>query len=145
MTDGTWIVLANAAGARLYETRKGERDWRLVAELSHPESRLREQDLVSDRSGQVKQSRGYRGNVPGPSHKKLEFEAFARQLADALDEAAEQRRYAQLVLVAPPSFIGLLRPHLSERVENRITATVEKDYAHFDGRSAREQLHDHMT
>jgi len=51
----TWIVLADAATARVYEPRADRRDWKLVAELTHPQARAKESELGRDKPGRVKQ------------------------------------------------------------------------------------------
>src|SRR5260370_37261798 len=80
-----WILLADAASARLYESRGGRSDWTLVREFSHPESRALEQDLVSDKPGRVEQSTGRRAAMePRRRRHNAEMEKFARDLAEGL-------------------------------------------------------------
>ena len=141
MDTRTWIVLADAATARLYEPQAGRRDWKVIAELTHPQSRAKESELGRDKPGRVKQSAGSRAAMEPPTpRKKVEMEKFARQLAKALDDALVRKAYDRLVLVAPPEFLGILRATLPERVEARVAASVEKDYLHLDPPSVRERL-----
>jgi len=137
----TWIVLADRTTARFYQPQEGKRDWKLVAELSHPESRAKEMDLVSDKPGRVQQSAGGRAAMEPPTpRKKVESEKFARQIAKTLYDATVRNSFEQLVLVTPPEFLGLLRSLLQEQVERRIVATVEKDYLHLDSPEVRSRL-----
>ena len=53
----TWILFADASNARLYQSQAPAHDLSLLRELSHPESRAKEMDLVSDQPGRVRQSR----------------------------------------------------------------------------------------
>ncbi len=141
MATRTWIVLADAATARLYEQGGPHGKWALVSELQHPESRARDSDLVTDRPGRVKQSKGYRSAMEPRTHPhKVEVKKFARQLAKALEDGLLKNAYDRLILVAPPAFVGLLRGELSDRVRGRIAALVEKDYLHLDQRKAQERL-----
>jgi protein required for attachment to host cells len=141
----TWIVLADAASARLFQAAALRGDWTLVAELQHPQSRARDSDLVTDRPGRVKQSKGYRSAMEPPtSPKKVEMKKFARQLAKALEDGLGKNAYERIILVAPPGFLGLLRGELSDRVRSRIAALVEKDYLHLDQRQARERLEEQL-
>jgi protein required for attachment to host cells len=137
----TWIVLADAATARVYEPQADRRDWRLIAELTHPQGRAKESELGRDKPGRVKQSAGSRAAMePTTPRKQVEMEKFARQIAETLDEALVRKAFDRLVVVAPPAFVGLLRATLPERVESRIATTLEKDYLHLDPREVRERL-----
>ena len=141
METRTWIVLADATSARLYAPGRPHRDWALVAELQHPEGRARDSDLVTDKPGRVKQSKGYRSAMEPPTPpKKVEVKKFARRLAAALEDGLLRDAYERLILVAPPGFLGVLRGELSDRVRGRIAALVDKDYLHLDQRQARERL-----
>ena len=141
MNARTWIVLADAATARVYEPQAGRRDWKLIAELAHPQSRQKESELGRDKPGRVKQSTGSRAAMEPPTpRKEVEIEKFARQIAKTLDDALVRKAYDRLVLAAPPEFVGVLRGLLPERVEQCIAATVEKDYLHLDLPEARERL-----
>lgn len=145
MNTRTWIVLADAASARLYEQDGPHGNWALLSELQHPESRARESELVTDKPGRVKQSRGYRSAMePRTPAKKLEARKFARQLAKALEDGLLRKAYERLILVAPPGFVGLLRQELSDHVRGRIAALVEKDYLHLDQQKARERLEEQL-
>jgi len=137
----TWVVLADAASAKLYESKAGEREWKLVTELSHPEGRAKESELVSDKPGRVQQSSGGKSAMEPPTpRKKVEVDRFAREVARKLDDAAAQGSYERLILVAAPAFLGALRKHLPDRVQKHVAATVEKDYLHLDPREVRERI-----
>jgi len=137
----TWIVLADEANARVYQPQENRRDWTLVTELTHPQSRAREAELGRDKPGRVKQSAGYRSALePHTPRKKVEVEKFARQVGKMLDDALAKKAYERLILVAPPSFLGVLRSKLTDRVQRSIATTVEKDYLHLDPPEMRERL-----
>jgi protein required for attachment to host cells len=141
----TWIVLADAASARLYEASGPRGSWALVAELQHPESRARDSQLGTDKPGRVKQSKGYLSAMEPPTPpKKVEVKNFARQLAKALEDGLSKGTYERLILVAPSGFLGVLRSELSDRVHGRIAALVDKDYLHLDQREARDRLDEQL-
>ncbi len=52
---------------------------------------------------------------------------FARQIAAELSSAKRDNAFDRLVLVAGPTFIGLLRSALSEPVRATLVAEVRKD------------------
>lgn len=53
-------------------------------------------------------------------------EQFARQLASLLDEARASQRYARVVLLAKPRFLGNLRGISSAPTAALVTATLDK-------------------
>src|SRR5437764_15038631 len=128
MKTRTWIVLADAASARLYEAGEVPGNWALVAELQHPESRARDSELGTDKPGRVKQSKGSRSAMEPPTPpKKVAVQKFARQVAKALEDGLLKKAYERLILVAPSAFLGVLRSELGDRVGGRIAAVVDKD------------------
>jgi protein required for attachment to host cells len=139
----TWIVIADAASARVLESNKRLGDWTLVRELSHPESRAHAAQLVSDKPGRVRQiSTGARVAMEPPTPlKRKEAEKFARQLAAALEDAAHKGAFERLILVTPPAFLGILREVLPPAVAERIARVVEKDYLHLDAAKLKKRLH----
>jgi len=137
----TWILLADAASARLYASGERPGDWTLLRELQHPESRMRPSELLSDKPGRVKQSTGSRAAMePHSPRKKVEAERFAREIAQALDESVVSGACERLVLVAPPAFLGVLREKLPPRVAARVTDVIEKDYLHLDQPTLKKRL-----
>jgi protein required for attachment to host cells len=137
----TWILLADAASARLYTSGERPGDWTLLRELEHPESRMRTSELLSDKPGRVKQSTGSRAALEAPTpRKKVEAERFARELAEVLDEGVVSGACERLVLVAPPAFLGVLRDKLPRRVAERVSDVIEKDYLHLDQPTLKKRL-----
>jgi protein required for attachment to host cells len=135
-----WIVLADSASARLYETDGLYGTWRLLAELAHAGNRPRQPG-----TGRLKHVDGARPATELPtSHNKAEVEKFARELARALEDGLAKRAYEQLILVVPSAFLGFLRGQLSHRVLARIATVVERDYLHIDERQARERLEEQL-
>lgn len=140
-----WILLADAGSARLYESRGGRSDWTLVREFSHPESRLRESELLSDKPGRVRQSTGKRTAMEWRTpRRKVEAEKFARELARSLEALVDGATPDRIVLVTPPTFLGLLREKLAPRVQARVSSVIEKDYLHLEPPELKERLHDQV-
>jgi protein required for attachment to host cells len=141
LTMRTWILLADAASARLYASGGRPGDWTLLREFAHPEGRMRASEILSDKPGRVKQSIGSRAAMEPPTpRKKVEADRFARELANVLDEGVVGGACERLVLVAPPAFIGVLREKLAPRVEARVSDVIEKDYLHLDAPTLRKRL-----
>ena len=129
----TWILVAHEAGARLFTNDGIGQGLELVESIDHPEGRARARDIESDRPG-----RSFRKNSGDPRRASMgQSESphdrvvsdFSRALADKLRHARVQNQFDQLVLVAPPRFLGLLRSSLDGPTAQLVIASVHKDLA----------------
>ena len=64
---------------------------------------------------------------PATSAKAHEAEKFAKMLARHLKDLHNEQHFEQLVLVAPPRFLGLLRKELHKPLGQLVTRTIDKD------------------
>jgi protein required for attachment to host cells len=138
----TWILVADACGARLFLTFDNAKSLHLLQRFSHAQSRAMEAELVSERAGSGRSS-GHSmpsSKQPHRSHKELEAAGFATVLNDYLVDAAHQHKFESLVLVAPPHFLGLLRAELSPALARLIAATAAKDLIYMDESTIREHV-----
>src|SRR5579883_1035000 len=154
MTDATWILVCDSSRARLFSTRPKETHLHLVQAFEHPEGRLPNHELVSDRPGRAQQAaapshspgtagiaKGSRsGMEPHTSPKTVEQEHFAHALAAALHKGLVDNAYQHVVLVAPPQFLGILRNVLDPQVHKHVQHSLDKDYAQLDERELSERL-----
>lgn len=113
----TWIVLANASRARVFEARDDGAAPAEVLDLTHPESRLHGAELGSSRAGHGERhgpdgSQGGTAYPPRTDPRDKAHEAFARELAQRLREALAGARCERLVLAASSPFLGALRAAL---------------------------------
>ncbi len=132
----TWILVANAALAKLYANEGINKGVALVSRHQHPASRGKGSDLVSDRPGSNQGHGNEHGSfVPAVSPKENAADHFALELGRLLDEGRVKNHYGRLILVASSPFIGRLKAHLPEGVKKLITGSVDKDYT---GASERE-------
>ena len=113
----TWILVADGSHARVFLSLGLEEPLQLVQELEHPESRAKGQDLFTDKPRLE----------PYTLPKDHEAGIFARQLAGMLDLACSRNEYDQLVIVAPPNFLGPLRKNLTKQVQLRVIDEIAKD------------------
>ena len=58
----------------------------------------------------------------------------AKRIGDYLDKARTDQRYEQLVLVAPPKFLGALRKELGKEVGKLVADELPKDLSWFNER-----------
>jgi protein required for attachment to host cells len=91
----------------------------------HSEAQLSNTDLVSDSAGK---STHWCGSLnPPTTAKEHEAQNFAKMLARHLKELHNQRHYENLVLIAPPRFLGMLRNELLSPLDKLVTFTIDKD------------------
>lgn len=126
-----WILVANKARAVVVEQRaRGERP-SIVATIEHPEGRLLDSELKSDRPGQTFDSRGVARNAmqSKESPVKHETRVYVRKLVRTLDKAAAKERFNELELVCPSELLGELRAALSPSIAERVTRETTRDIA----------------
>src|SRR5687767_12132959 len=138
----TWILVGDAAHARLYEAGKEGEDWKAIDEFQNPEGRARSRDFLSEPSGGIQSEEGsvQRGAMEPLSIKKVEESRFAKMLADYLNKGLSENRYDRVILVAPPELLGMLRHHLSPPVAKRVFETIAKDFSKVNPRELPERV-----
>lgn len=129
MAETTWILIADSSRARLFEHQRSLRSFELVFEDDRPELRDRELNRDSDRPGRVHESVGQVRHAmqPQTTNEQRTREQFARELAERLQLGANEHRFGQLLLVAPPAMLGELRTHLDAGMRERVVAELGKD------------------
>lgn len=129
MVGNTWVLVAHRAGARIFDYQKEKPGLRLIQDIPHEEGRLQNHDLTSDRQGRAADTRGgghhnYQRRVDAVEHVAQQF---AKRLASDLDQARTANRFEDVVLVADPHMLGLLRDSLTSATMAKVSASVDKD------------------
>jgi protein required for attachment to host cells len=132
----TWVVVAHRAGARIFEHKTPGKGLQLVQELQHAAGRLRSSEIDADRPGRAFDRAGQGRHALSTEESAHEHAAaaFARELAERLHSGRTDNRFGQLVLVAEPRFLGLLRGALDGVSASMVAGTVSKDLAHLQAR-----------
>lgn len=142
MANGTWVLVSDACRARIFIER-GRRGLEELEGFACPASREHIKDRVSDRAG-LKPAGGH-GVRTGASQevdpKEAEARSFARHLAEVLHRKLNEQAFEELVLAAPPHFLGLLRGALHESVARCVVASFDRDYTTLDPASLSERIH----
>lgn len=144
MDHTTWILVADTCKAKIFKTIKAKlfngsasgKDLTLINEYNHDASSKRDQDLVSDRQGKF----GTGTFVEHTDPKRHENDIFAAELAKTLSHEHNLNHYQDLILIAPPAFIGMIHKHLSHEVKKLVSKEIEKDYT----RSSNGDLVEHL-
>lgn len=132
----TWLLIAGASQARIFSMYKAKfisdpnpRHLELIEQFSHDKSRLKNQDLMSDKMGEF--GKGTFSEASSP--KSLEAEYFAVELLKYLETKKQEKIYRDLIIVSPPAFIGLLHKHMPHEMKKMISQQIEKDYTKYQG------------
>jgi protein required for attachment to host cells len=114
--EPTCIVACSAAKARFWLSESRFGDWRPLTELHNERATRHESNFVSDRPGRSFDIVGGGRHAMSPQVSRKEQEAlrFAREVAAYLNNAIANNEATQLVLLAAPGFLGLLRSELSD-------------------------------
>ena len=123
-----WIVVADSSKARFFNAPAGGKLEELET-LTHPQSRLPEQDMSRDRPGLAMDGggQGRHGLEPSSDPKRQEAQIFSRIVADTLDKAHGQQKFQKLALFAAPAFLGMLREQMTKAVAGTIFLEVSKN------------------
>ena len=124
-----YILLANASHARLF--RRATPTGPLVAleTLTHPQSRLKGQELADDRPGHeaVDGSRGGNRFEPRSDVRRKEHQRFAREIARRLDAGLTAGEFGSLWIFASNPFLGELKAELGEAVGRCVQFALDTD------------------
>ena len=141
----TWVLVCDAAKARVFEIRDGDSTWHVVELVLHEGSRNKASELVSGPSG-TRSSEGrsvhHNALAPASSPKEVEKQGFAHTLAATLDQAMRSARFQKWVLVAPPHFLGLMKKELTSELEKHLVTAVAKDFNDLAVHELSERLRD---
>jgi len=124
-----WILVADAAQARLFRRDAASDPLVPVVTYAHEASHSRASALGDDRPGHGSSDRhvgGFRFE-PRVEPRRKEHRRFARELAQRLEHAAGQREYARLSIYAPPEFLGDLRAELGSATRERLRRACDLD------------------
>ena len=135
----TWIAVLDAAQARFFTLRKSDYG-QIFEEAALALNAGR--DAGNGKSGRSDVER--HAFEPRANPRKLEKRNFTMEVAEALDAALTDRRYTELVLVAPPRSLGELREILSERVQKAIMLEVPKSLTNLSSDALWSKLSTHL-
>jgi protein required for attachment to host cells len=121
----TCIVVADNSRARIFSSFANFSEFNELEGFVHNAAHLSNQELVADAAGKSVDQHGTLD--PATSAKAHEEGIFAKSLAKHLKGLHNHDHYKNLVLVAPPKFLGLLRGELDSTLDKLVTKTIDKD------------------
>lgn len=124
---GAMVVVGDGRKALFLRNRGTAVDPRLETEDVFKQDNPATRDQGTDSPG--RRAGGFRDRATALEETDwhdLGEERFARSIADALHKGSLDERYHDLVIVAPPATLGVLRKALSQRVADRVIAEIPK-------------------
>ncbi|PWY54358.1 host attachment protein [Legionella qingyii] len=141
----TWVLILNSNECRIYELSTKPYQLALLKEILHPESKLRDIELTSDKPGRYKTDNPAHGTFAQPSDpKEIQIDDFSRQVAKELNNDRNIEAYKNLIVVAPPHMNGLLFQHLNKHVKELVTHNIKNDILNLTEPELAEFLHQHI-
>jgi protein required for attachment to host cells len=144
------VVPANQNKAGFYDIGRVTDPLHRFGELEDPTARLHDRDLKSDRPGIVfanaPPASGWRGGIMHSGMggewrpRRHAARVFAAHIAQELQHAQQAGRLSRLMIVAGPSFLGLLRTALSQALERMVVAETSKNLLKSTDVSVRKHL-----
>lgn len=136
-----WIVIADAAIARVYEKDEAGK---FVA-IDHVLRAAKEEGYEQGRSealGKTQESAASAHHIiePRQDEKTAQMLHFSRVIAEFLESSLTQGRYGRLILAASPKMLGHLRDTLPKAVRDAIQMELDKDYTHLKADEIHDQL-----
>ena len=94
--------------------------------MEHENPPTREQG--TDRPGRMHDGGpGHKSGVGQTDWHEIEEHRFAGEIAEALYKSAHRGQYKDLIIVAPPRTLGVLRKEYHKEVSARIVGEIDKD------------------
>jgi protein required for attachment to host cells len=137
-----WVVAADAAHARIFETTRVNGDLHEFAVYSNPDARRSTSDLVSDRAGHLTNTSLGAGHSVEPHEWTRSHVArtFAKRVGQRLISARKAGAVDRIYLIAAPAFLGLLRRSLDTPTRRIVAGEVSKNVTPLEPGLARQLL-----
>lgn len=123
-----WVLVCDGAKALMLHNEGDALQPRLATVAVFDEPQPPSRDLGTDKPGRTHSSNGVSRSATEETdlHEQAEADFLAR-IAGALDKVVRDREVKNLLLVAPPKALGLLRSKLSPAVRGIVSGEVGKD------------------
>jgi len=124
----TWLLVADNVRARIFTAETPASPLQEIEALTHLEGRLHDREMTSDLPGKIKSEGSVGHAFEQPTDpKKHEADNFAHRITLYLEEAHNEKKFEQLLIIAEPSFLGLLRNQLSEQIKKLVCFELDKN------------------
>ena len=141
----SWVIVADESAATIYAREARRAPLSELTQLSNETGRKKAGDLISDRGGRSFDSHGQGRHTmmkeqSGP--KKRAAVAFAKDIASRVTNAVRDGACDEIVLIAEPRFLGVLRDALDMAGTINPAVTIDKEMVGRDAADIEKLLDD---
>ena len=124
-----FILVAEGSRAKLYAAVSAAAALTELKDFVHPEGRMHEGDLVSDKPGSDGGAAGGGRHVIDnrTSATQAAHADFAKALVERLEKGRVELEFDQLIIMASPAFLGLVRGGMSPALIGMVVEEVYKN------------------
>ncbi|PXX11852.1 protein required for attachment to host cells [Nitrosomonas ureae] len=125
-----WVLVANSGNATLFTADSPTASLTELMNFDNPSARVKQMELSSDRPGRSFDSHGEGRHAMAVEVEPKEQEQirFAKLIVDRLEQGRVENAFERLVVVAAPTFLGLLRAHFNAPLSSLLSMEIDKDY-----------------
>lgn len=139
-----WITVAYRTGIRVYNYENGhdKKAITLVHTQENPQGFLKDKELGTDQPGRSfdRVGGGRHSLSKGQSPSEHISDVFAKEICTLLENACKKNEFSKLILIAGPTFLGLLRQHLNTNTMAHVVHTLNKDLVNLNDHEMHQYL-----
>lgn len=132
-----WVLVADEAMSRILLLNTKDKALEPVEEIADPDAHASNAELRRDAFG--RRNPGAKQGVSpstvtasaGEEQSQQHAEVFAAKVASTLQRGLDHQRFNELIVVAPPHFLGLLRKAFDKTLQAAVVRDEPKDFVHF--------------
>ena len=138
----SWVVVVEGSRARIFELTGPAIPMREIADLLNPEMRMAEHEIGSDKPGRTFDSsgRGRHAKQPRTDPSRQRHYDFIHEIAARIEQARNEGCFRDIILVAAPATLGLLRKTLTKAALQCVKREIPKNVVRADEASIRALL-----
>jgi protein required for attachment to host cells len=128
----TWILVADSSRARCFAAEHPNSPLDELSDSIYPQARLHDAALTTDTDNRGRSPKGHGSHGAGdhPPIKEELREAFAGSLCQQLERQHRRGAFQKLYMVAPPTFLGVLRRTRGQELDQVLAGELAKDVCH---------------
>ena len=124
-----FVIAADSTSARIFYSSSSKGPLEEKAVLVHPENRLKKKNMASDRQGYSYSSHGH-GRKVLANHvdpRENEINQFVKEINEYLKNSEAKKEFDQLIIIAAPKLLGILKKNLNNNIKKHITYELKKN------------------
>lgn len=121
------VLVVDGARALIYRNMAAPPDIHLTLERQASQADPATHELGASRPGKLASSSGVRSAVEQPDYHQMAEDAFVKTIAQQMKHALDEGQFEELVVIAPPVALAVLRRSLALDVKRAIILELNKD------------------